>query len=302
MEAYRFRIQETINTMEAGEGALGPEEASRIREKLPSGLTVGSSEQKAIRVDQRTLQTWIRKAQESPEGRSRLITHLEALLQQLEPDGAGGLPSKLEWEECRAGLEEIFRLKEFRHLKEQQKPPWLQFLGRLIDRVRRWFGAHLGAIEKFGGSWTLYAVYGIVLLLGGFILAKVIHSSGPLGWRWRQARLGPLPGEAGPPPTMDWSRWRDEAREMALQGAFREAVRALFVSALMEGHQRGWWIYEVEATNREHLARVEGSGERREALEQLINLYERAWYGLGQPGREIFQACEAWVKRMEAAA
>ena len=301
MEAYRFEIQETINTLEAGEGTLDPEETSHLREKLPPGLTVESSEQEEVRVDRRTLQKWIRKAQESSEGRSQLITHLKALLHQLKSEGDGVFPAKSEWEEYRAGLEEVFRLKEFRHLKEQQKPPWLEFLGKLIERIRKWLGAHLGAIEKFGGSWILYAVYGIVLLLGGFILVKIIRSSGSLGWRWRQTRFSPLSGKPAPLPTMDWSKWREEAREMALQGAFREAVRALFVSALMEGHQRGWWIYEVEATNREHLARVEGSRERREALKQLIHLYERAWYGLGQPGREIFQSCETWVKRMEAA-
>jgi len=67
-----------------------------------------------------------------------------------------------------------------------------------------------------------------------------------------------------------------------------------------EGHQKGWWVYEPEATNREHLARMEGESERREALQRLIDRYELAWYGLRQPGMEEFKDCERWVQRLEA--
>ena len=100
------------------------------------------------------------------------------------------------------------------------------------------------------------------------------------------------------PRERDWTLWRDEARKKALEGAFRDAIRSLFVSVLMEGHQRGWWMYEPEATNREHLAHVEGPKERREALQRLIDLYEKAWYGLGQPGREEFQESEQCLRQI----
>ncbi|MGD8383411.1 MAG: DUF4129 domain-containing protein, partial [Syntrophobacterales bacterium] len=92
---------------------------------------------------------------------------------------------------------------------------------------------------------------------------------------------------------------REEAKKKAQEGAFREAIRSLFISVLMEGHQKGWWLYEPEATNREHLSRVEGQSERREALQRLIDRYELAWYGLRQPGMEEFRDCERWVQRLE---
>ena len=100
----------------------------------------------------------------------------------------------------------------------------------------------------------------------------------------------------------DWEEWRTEAKQKALDGAFREAIRLLFISALVEGHQRDWWSYESETTNKEHLGRIEGQAERREALRSLIELYEKTWYGLGQPGRDEFQHCEHLVTRMESAA
>jgi len=48
---------------------------------------------------------------------------LEALIQQLKPEGEGVIPSKYDWEKSRAGLEEVFRLKAFRHLEEPRKSP-----------------------------------------------------------------------------------------------------------------------------------------------------------------------------------
>ena len=68
----------------------------------------------------------------------------------------------------------------------------------------------------------------------------------------------------------------------------------------MEGHERGWWVYRREATNREHLGRVEGSPERREALGKMIRVYENAWYGHGSPGKEAFLQCAEWLRLIEA--
>ena len=76
----------------------------------------------------------------------------------------------------------------------------------------------------------------------------------------------------------------------------------IFVSVLMEGHQLGWWIYKPGATNKEHLAHVEGQSERNPLLRKLVAHYEKAWYGLGKPGQQEYRDCEEWVRQMEALA
>ena len=91
----------------------------------------------------------------------------------------------------------------------------------------------------------------------------------------------------------------ENAQKYVLKGAFRDAIRYHFVSVLMQGHEQGWWIYEPEATNREHLNRMGEHSERREALKRLTEIYERAWYGLGNPAKEDFHACEQCLFRME---
>ena len=100
---------------------------------------------------------------------------------------------------------------------------------------------------------------------------------------------------------MDWRTWRNQAMEKASEGAFREAVRFFFVSVLLEGHHHGWWTYNPEATNREHLARVRGPLDRQDALKQLTALYEKVWYGQEEAGQESFHRCSEWLRQMEAA-
>jgi hypothetical protein len=34
-------------------------------------------------------------------------------------------------------------------------------------------------------------------------------------------------------------------------------------------------------------------------MEELVDLYERVWYGLGHPGEEEFHACESWARCLE---
>ena len=89
--------------------------------------------------------------------------------------------------------------------------------------------------------------------------------------------------------------------DKASEGAFREAVRFFFLSVLVEGHDHGWWTYNPEATNREHLSQVGGPSKRQDALKQLIALYEKVWYGQEEAGQESLIRCSDWLKQMEAA-
>jgi hypothetical protein len=159
----------------------------------------------------------------------------------------------------------------------------------------------LQALGGIHGKWIVFLTYGVVLILGGIVIIWIIRSFGPVAWRRKRPKSIPPPGTESLP-EKGWWAWREEAHKKAEQGAFREAIRFLFISVLVEGHQKGWWIYEPEATNREHLARVEDHRHRHEALQKLTELYELAWYGLTQPGKEAFLDCEKWTQRLEASA
>ena len=226
---------------------------------------------------------------------------MSALLKQLSgPERGGGAIRAQAWEKRRILLDDVYKNREFRHLKEKRRPPWKTYLDEFFKTLVNWLREHLGPLgPNLPGKLGQYLLYGFILILGGALVVWMLSAIGPIGWRWRRPKLR-LSQEVKTP-EKDWVTWREQARSKAQKGAFRDAIRSLFVSALMEGHQRGWWIYEPEMTNREHLARVEGPVERREALQKLTDLYEKSWYGLGHPGSEDFHKCEEWLQQMGAA-
>jgi hypothetical protein len=300
LNEYGFRIQESIEHLESGQGEIQSEEISLLQGKFPPGLKVRYIKGETVRVDRKGLLLWIHKAQGNAQDRDRLIVHLKALHRQLSWEARHILSTGLSWEKSRVILDEIYRDRQFMHLSKVQRTPWKAFIERTLQALGKWLREHKGVLDHVPGKWIQYPAYGVILILSGILIVWILRSFGLVGWHRRQPSIKPSPPSSRHEP--DWSAWRDEARKKALEGAFREAIRSLFVSVLMEGHERGWWVYEPKATNKEHLARVEGPSERRAALQKLVVLYERTWYGLGKPGKEEYRDCEEWVRQMEAIA
>lgn len=299
-DAYVARLQQVLNSAQSGQGAIEPEEVTRQKYFFPAELEVKTREGAAVMLNRVDLIRWIDEGGRSPEGRALLVRHLEALLSQLDRLRTAVPAVDKHWERSRATLEEIYGRHEFRGLKDKQSPPWMAGLFHLLQKVREWLS---GALKSMGGripgSWIGYAFYGLLLSAAGFLLFWVVRNFGPTGWRWRSA---PVARSAPEPQKRDWRSWRQKAVERASAGAFREAVRFFFISVLLEGHEQGWWAYNPEATNREHLSRVDGPSRRKDALNQLIALYENVWYGEGDAGRPSFHRCSELLKQMEAGA
>ena len=296
---YRLRIQESLAHLKEGEGEIGPEEISWFRQNFPPDLVVEDSSGQRFLVDRKDLFRWIKDAEDSPQGRERCAAYQQALLQEISWRTGETFSEGSPWDEYRTLLDEVYRGKEFNYLRKREEPAWRRYIASLIESFGMWLKNHLGFLGSMGAGWIVYVAYGIVLLLGAILIIWIIRLFGPVGWRWKYARALPSPATKKSS-ERNWQSWREEAKKKAQEGSFREAIRSLFISVLMEGHQKGWWLYEPEATNREHLSRVEGQSERREALQRLIDRYELAWYGLRQPGMEEFRDCERWVQRLEA--
>jgi hypothetical protein len=300
VEAYAARVQEAASLVAHGQGALSAEEAARLGRLLPKRLRIRGTRGHGFRLDQAALRKWEDEARGSEEGRRRLVAHLRSLQAQLPPSTQGarwipGLePGQLE------ALRQVYGLPQFRHLRERQTPDWLEPLLDLIKGLLERLGRLLRGVGSAKLEWVQSMAYGAILVLGIAAIVWVARLFGSTGWIGGQPRSRPAP--KAPKPERDWVSWRREADQRASRGEFREAIRCLFVSVLLQGHGSGWWVYQPHATNREHLARVSGPAGRREALSGLVDRFESIWYGLGQPGAGDFQFCEGLVRQMEAAA
>jgi hypothetical protein len=301
LDEYGFRIEESLERLEAKDGMMQPEESLWFLENFPPDLVVQDVEGELFPVDRSGFLHWIQEAEDSPNGRDSLEAYQEALLEQISWGRAGLLLEKRFWDERRNVLKDVYAGKEFRYLHKRYDPAWKEHLRRFIEALTSWLEDHLDFLGGIQSKWVLHLLYGVVLILGAILTVWISRLFGPVGWRRKHPSADPSVSFRSPS-EKDWWAWRGEANKKAREGAYREAIRFLFISVLMEGHQKGWWIYGPEATNWEHLARVEDHAERRKALQRLIERYELAWYGVRQPGEKDFQDCEKWVYQMEASA
>jgi hypothetical protein len=301
LEEYRSRLKDSVNLLQSREGDVQSEEIATLQEWFPPEFKVATRGGETIQVDGNTIRRWIKEARSSPDGRKQLLEYLRALSEQLMW-GKTELPlTTSEWQKSRARLDEVYSAREFRHLQEKKPSAWRAYLGDLLSRLMEWLREHVGSIEGVSLRWIPYAVYGVLILAGIILMVWILRSSGSLGWRWKHRGTERASVSARTPEEVDWQTLRAESEKKAREGAFREAIRAFFVSVLMEGQVRGWWVYQREATNKEHFGRVEGPEERRKALRQMIDLYEEAWYGLREPKENAFHDCKDWLRQMEAA-
>jgi len=300
LEEYLHRLQETASSLERGTGEIDPEESEWLRERLPQGLRVRDAKGGEVEVNPNALFGKDGEALRADKARERLIAHLNALKGQIPHPAEGKYSETEDWEGSRETLHALYQTREFRHLIKDRSNPWMEFLLEKLRALNRWLEEHLSGLPRVGGGWMELLVYGLVISLIILIIWWVARAFGAVGWLRGSPRMTQAagPGASDQDRQRDWSSWREEARRRAKEGAFREAIRCLFISVLLEGHQRGWWVHEAQATNREYLARLAGRPQKREPFQGLLGHYERAWYGLGQPKEEEFRACEACVLRM----
>ena len=296
-QEYRLSIWEALSHAESGKGPLTSEESGFFDDRFPPRLDVNTKSGDPVQVDNGRLLELVKQAKETDQGRQALIAHLKALHSQISfVDQPVPLSEEL-WEESRSRLDKVFRAKEFQDLEEAKEPGWLVYLMDLLKKVVEWLARHSSAAKGYG-EWLEYVFYGVIL--GGVLLMifLILRSFGPMGWRFRDLRI--KSGQDGKVPRMDWQALRAESRGKGEKGEYREAIRLFFISVLMEGHEKGWWIYRPEATNREHLTGVESSPARREALGNMIRVYENAWYGYERPKRDVFLQYDEWLRHIEA--
>ena len=297
LEEYRSSIQASISRVESEKGPLNSEGCAFVEDRFPPYLEVKTKSGEPVRVDNGKLLRLTKAAQEAEQGREDLVAHLKALQSQISFVDRPLPLSEDRWSESRALLERVFKAKEFQNLEEMKDPAWLVFLMELLKKVIDWLSKHSGAIQS-SGAWIEYVFYGV--MLGGlFVLLRwVLRTLGPAGWRSRDLKMKTNTERKAS--GMDWQALREESLGKENIGEYREAIRLFFLSVLMQGHERGWWVYRREATNREHLRGVEGSLQRREALRKMIQVYENAWYGHESPEKECFLQYAEWLRLIEA--
>jgi hypothetical protein len=182
---------------------------------------------------------------------------------------------------------------------------WIMWLDPrpLLERLWEWLrgllpeppsvpaGAGAG-VAADGVAWAMAGLIAVALaLLLSYWLTRL------LGGFARDAEVRPS-GASERPATA--AAARREATAHAQAGRFREAVRALYLSALLRLEERGVVRADRSLTNREYLAHVGGErgDEIRQRLQPVVQTFDDVWYGVHEPDRDTFARYQDSIDRL----
>ncbi len=178
----------------------------------------------------------------------------------------------------------------------------------LWERLQRWFSDLLDRIlpqrQTATGSavgQTVSAIIGWgVVAVGSILLAGLLNY-------WLRRFLGGIltdsvvrqrRTESGEPATA--AEARQQASAQAYSGDYRQAVRSLFLSALLRLRENDLLHYADSQTNREVLANLGPDDPARPHLEPVVETFDRVWYGIREPDEQTFSAYSQQVNALMA--
>jgi hypothetical protein len=174
---------------------------------------------------------------------------------------------------------------------------------RLWNWLRSWWPAlpeqesnpNAGWVS-LGATWIGYLVIGIGALLLVYLLSLWLQNllGSLLGDEHQGRRLTP-DGEL-----LNAGEARQQAQQLARSGSFREAVRRLYLAALLTLDERNLLHYDRSNTNREVLATVRNRPALHARLRPVVETFDDVWYGIHEPDQATFERYQRAVDALAA--
>lgn len=188
---------------------------------------------------------------------------------------AGTAPPRLNRDRERRSLNAILAQKEY---KRADRVSWKD---RLIEKLENRLNDLLARLADNSSRVPWAALAFRILWIGALCLA--------LAWflirmeRRSRVRLSadPVPSP-GAPSAREWQLWLADARQMATEDRWREAIHYVYWASISRLESRRLWPADRARTPREYLLLLPKEDLRKASLTALTRSFERTWYG----GRE----------------
>lgn len=151
----------------------------------------------------------------------------------------------------------------------------------------------LSVLEFIAAYWLPILI--ICLLVLAIIIIKIVLAI---------SRHGSLPDEAmaertGGGGVITSREALASSRSRAVAGNYREALRYLLLSSLLQLEEKGVIKYRHDQTNGEYIRKLRAASYPGEdLLKKLTGLYERVWYGKSACGKEDYDHARAIYRQL----
>jgi len=189
----------------------------------------------------------------------------------------------------------------------QSKPSWLvsmvdrafhglawamQQAGHALTNLLRWIFGKLtiedapGAAPAHALSWGIYLAIGVILVLAGLLVVRILRARRKKPRVATVAVAAPvrLEDENVTPDRLPEDQWIEMAEACLREQDYLLALRAFYLANLAWLGRREWIAIHAGKTNREYEGdlrrRARAFAEARGLFSQNIAAFERAWYGL----------------------
>jgi hypothetical protein len=232
------------------------------------------------------------EAEGRPPLRELALARLRGAVAQIDASATDDTAARL------AILEDILARPEF----NTPLSLWDRFLRWLENLFSEWLP---DSTTNTGSGWLALLIRLVPWLVTILIVAAVIWLLSY--WLQRLLRtfvadariIAPVTGDDMPSTAAEA---RQQARTAAQSGHYRDAVRRLYLAALLQLSEHELITYERSLTNREVLVRVPDNSPIRPHLEPVVATFDQVWYGMREPDQATFTAYEQEIDALSAVA
>jgi Domain of unknown function (DUF4129) len=256
-----------------------PDQVGKITAEIPDNVTV-STPSGQITVSYRTLKDDLASiSRADAQKQSAMLLQLQKFVSALSNEAAAH-ERQTDVKAPRQKLAEILSRREFR---ASQSGPSTRDI--LLSRLFRWLSRLLGRVSlgHLNFDWLQLLVYALVAIVLALLLA----------WVLRRFRAPQLPGrhrEIIPfaPSARGWRSWLAEARALAQQQDWRNAIHLAYWAGISYLEENGAWKPDRARTPREYLRLMGPDAVQYAPLSALTRRFEVTWYGNRDSGQPDF--------------
>jgi Domain of unknown function (DUF4129) len=276
---YRQQLHDIVASVDALESH--PEDAGKLVSSIPDQVTVGAAAGE-IKVDYKPLKDNLAAfAAADEQKRPALLRQVREYAQGMNAAAEGYDNSSADLSSSRHKLDEILSHREF---KTAQGPTAKDLL---LARIYHWIARLLSKLIFRGSANFDFMQLLIYLLVGAAVTLLLLWTVRRL--RRPQQELPEREIIPFSPSARSWRAWLADARTLAQQEDWRNAIHMAYWAGISYLEEHGAWKPNRARTPREYLRLIGKPAAQYPVLAALTGKLEVVWYGYGSAAEADFQ-------------
>ncbi|HKD81369.1 MAG TPA: DUF4129 domain-containing protein [Candidatus Angelobacter sp.] len=257
-----------------------PDQAAQLVTEIPDTVSVstGSGE---VQVNYKILKADLAAfSRANEEKRASLLNQIQNYVQALTSEAEAFERAGTDLSAAHNKLAAILARHEFSKVRGPNAKD------ALLARIFRWLSRHLGRFRVGGKSTFDVMLFFIYLLVGTAAVFLLVWTIGRL--RRPQEELPQREIIPFSPSARSWRKWLAEARALAQQQDWRNAIHLAYWAGISYLEEHGAWKPNRARTPREYLRLIGSRGAQYPVLAALTRKLEQVWYGYADAAESDF--------------